>query len=60
MSKLIDTFIDNGTQVEIAGIWYIAKPLNKQSVISRIRDCFRILSNSAIAVHYKEDERTKQ
>lgn len=60
MSVLIDKFKNNNVETEINSKWYIAKPLNKKSFAHRLKDCFRILRNTSIAVHYKEDERIKQ
>lgn len=57
MSKLIDE-IRNGIciECEINGKWYIAKPIPNSTLRSKLKDCIKILTNKAIAVHYKEDE----
>ena len=57
MSKLIDELIHaNHEQVEIGGKWYVAKPLNKNSLISRLKDAIAILTGKAKAYHYKDVE----
>lgn len=57
MSILIDKIktYDNN-QCEIKGKWYISKPLNNISLKNKLIDCIKILTNKAIAVHFKEDE----
>lgn len=59
MSTLIDKIIADGKEctVEINKIWYVAKPLGKGRFKNRIKDAIRILSGTAKAFHYKEDER---
>lgn len=56
MSRLIDS-INKETTKCINGKWCIAKPVGKDSVLTRIKDSFEVLTGKAIAVHYKEDEK---
>ena len=58
MSRLIDT-VDFNMQVKIGNIWYIAKPVGKDSLKFRIKSAIEVLRGKAIAFHYKEDERSK-
>ena len=64
MSILIDQLLNN-SQNEHANfhgdsLWYMAKPLNYSPEYSpflkRVKDAWRVLRGSSIAVHYKEDE----
>lgn len=60
MSILIDKVKRmKSTQTEIKGKWYIAKPLSNTTLKNKIKDCIKILTNKAIAVHFKEDEEDK-
>lgn len=57
MSILIDDLKEQFTCHQyIAGKWYVAKPLGNKSLLYRLKDAWKILTNKAIAVHYKEDE----
>ena len=57
MSKLIDELMHaKHEQVEICGKWYVAKPLNKDSLTSRLKDAMAILIGKAKAYHYKDAE----
>lgn len=56
MSRLIDT-LNRETCKCFNGKWYIAKPIGKDSLKSRIRDSFKILTGKAIAIHFREDEK---
>ena len=58
MSRLIDK-IDYNTQVKIGNMWYIAKPVGKDSLKFRIKSAIEVLKGKAIAFNYKEDERSK-
>ena len=57
MSILIDKLknYDNTTK-KIDGKWYIAKPILNSSLTIRLKDCIKVLTGKAIAVHFKEDE----
>ena len=57
MSILIDRLknYDNTTK-KIDGKWYIAKPILNSSLTIRLKDCIKVLTGKAIAVHFKEDE----
>lgn len=58
MSTLIDKIKRYGSPTkEINGKWYIAKPILKPKLTGKLKDCMKILTNKAIAVHFKEDER---
>lgn len=57
MSRLIDK-IDYNTQVKIGNKWYIAKPVGRDSLKFKIKSAIEVLKGKAIAVHYKEDERS--
>ena len=54
MAQLIDTYINDTT--EIVGTWYIAKPLNKQGFMSRLKDAIGILKGDLTAVYFYQDE----
>lgn len=58
MSMLADKFVNESTKnmAEIKGKWYIAKWISYVTIKGKIKDCIKILSNKAIAVHFKEDE----
>ncbi len=57
MSILIDKLKKYGsTTRKIDGKWYIAKPILNLSLTIRLKDCIKILTGKAIAVHFKEDE----
>ena len=48
MSRLIDK-IDYNTQVKIGNMWYIAKPVGKDSLKFRIKSAIEVLKGKAIA-----------
>ena len=56
MSRLIDKLIENSadTEVYIDGEWYIAKPLNRDRLWSRIKDALAVLIGRSQAFHYFE------
>lgn len=57
MSILIDDLKEQfSCHQYITDKWYVAKPLNRNSLLYRLKDAWKILTNKAIAVHYKEDE----
>lgn len=57
MSILIDDLkMQFSCHQEINSKWYIAKPLGSNSLLYRLKDAWKIFTNKAIAVHYKEDE----
>lgn len=67
MSKLIDKFVIdnyNGNKIETKCrrisdnkiFWALAKPLNKNSILNRLNDAWRIITNKSFAVHYFEDD----
>ena len=45
MSRLIDK-IDYNTQVKIGNMWYIAKPVGKDSLKFRIKSAIEVLKGS--------------
>lgn len=57
MSILIDHFLREAVlhNIEVNGRWWIAKPIEKRSLKSKIKDCYRILTESSFACHYYED-----
>ena len=54
MSYLIDTF--KGTDCEIKGKWWIAKPILNPSIQMKLKWIIEIIKGKAIPVHFKEDE----
>lgn len=57
MSILIDNLKEQfNTNKEIDGKWYVAKCFSNDSLLYRLKDAWKILTNKAFAVHYKEDE----
>lgn len=58
MSLLIDKLINvsRGCEVEINGKYYIAKSWGTNRLSTRLKDCYRILTNKSRAYHFKEDE----
>jgi hypothetical protein len=61
MSTLIDKLVDDYGNKEvpmesIGAIWYIAKPYNCASFMSRIKDAIRIINKKSFAVHFSRDE----
>lgn len=51
MSILIDDFIEEYKTTN----YYIYKLFNKKNILYKIKDCWRILINKSIAVHFRED-----
>jgi len=60
MSILIDKLKNYGSTVrKIDEKWYIAKPVLNSSLTMKLKDCIKILTGKAIAVHFKEDEKER-
>ena len=56
MSYLIDSFND-GSQQNVNGRWYMAKPCFMPYIWERCKDAWQVLIGKAIAVHFKVDEK---
>ena len=56
MSYLIDSF--KNTSCEIGGTWWISKPILNTSIKTKMKWILEILKGKAIAVHFKEDEKS--
>ena len=67
MSKLIDNFINQSVddpwpqcKFENDPKWYLAKPLHGslsiRRIYNRVKDAYRVLKGSSMAVHFREDE----
>lgn len=56
MSRLLDDLNRENCKC-IKGRWYIAKPVGKDPILTRIKTSLEVLTGKAIAVHYKEDEK---
>lgn len=57
MSVLIDNLKEQfSCHQYINNKWYVVKPLGSNSLLYRLKDAWKIITNKAIAVHYKEDE----
>jgi len=57
MSILLDKLLEMefDSKILVNGGKYIAKPMNKDFLIIRIKDAYKVLTGKAFAVHYLED-----
>ena len=57
MSVLIDElFIEEHPKAQFCSDWYIARPIIKSSLLSRIIEAFKVIRGECRTYHYYEDE----